>query len=59
VTGYLYRFGAWLMHLLMVQVEVQVDAWLMHIVDGTGCTCLVQVALMVQVEVRLMHCWYS
>jgi hypothetical protein len=27
VTGYLYRFGAWLMHLLMVQVD---DAWLMH-----------------------------
>ena len=25
VTAYLYRFGAWLMHVLMVQVEVQVD----------------------------------
>ena len=24
-----YIFSAWLMHLLMVQVEVQVDAWLM------------------------------
>jgi hypothetical protein len=30
VTGYSYRFGAWLMHLFMVQVEVQVGAWLMH-----------------------------
>jgi hypothetical protein len=30
VTGYLYRFGAWLMHLFMVQVEVQVGTWLMH-----------------------------
>jgi hypothetical protein len=26
VTTYLYRFGAWLMHLFMVQV----GAWLMH-----------------------------
>jgi hypothetical protein len=24
VIGYLYRFGAWLMHLFMVHVEVQV-----------------------------------
>jgi hypothetical protein len=40
-----YIFGAWLMHSLMVQVEVQVGAWLMHLfmvqVDyrlfGTGC----------------------
>jgi hypothetical protein len=31
VTGYSYRFGAWLMHLFMVQVEVQVGAWLMHL----------------------------
>jgi hypothetical protein len=31
VTGYLYRFGAWLMHLFMVQVEVQVGAWWMHL----------------------------
>jgi uncharacterized membrane protein SirB2 len=45
VTGYLYRFGAWLMHLFMVQVEVQHGAWLMHLfmvqVDymlfGTSC----------------------
>jgi hypothetical protein len=38
VTGYLYRFGAWLMHLFMVQVEVQVDAWYMlaHVI-GTCC----------------------
>jgi hypothetical protein len=27
VTGYLYRFSAWLMHLFMVQV----GAWLMHL----------------------------
>jgi hypothetical protein len=27
VTGYLYMFGAWLMHFVMVQVEVQVDVW--------------------------------
>jgi hypothetical protein len=27
VIGYLYRFGAWLMHLFMVQVDVQVDVW--------------------------------
>jgi hypothetical protein len=47
-AGYLYRFGAWLMHLFMVQVEVQVGAWLMHLfmvqIDcrllGTGC-CMV------------------
>jgi hypothetical protein len=30
VTCYLYRFGAWLMHLFMVHVEVQIVAWLMH-----------------------------
>ena len=28
MTGYLYRFVAWLMHLFMVQVELQVGAWL-------------------------------
>jgi hypothetical protein len=38
VTGYLYMFGPWFMHLLMVQV----DAWYMLVqVIGTGC--LVQV----------------
>jgi hypothetical protein len=26
-----YIFGAWLIHSLMVQVEVQVGAWLMHL----------------------------
>jgi hypothetical protein len=31
VTGYLYMFGAWLMHLFMVQVEVQVGVWLMQL----------------------------
>jgi hypothetical protein len=37
VTCYFYRFGAWLMHLFMVQVEVQVDVWYMLVeVIGTG-----------------------
>ena len=40
MTSYSYRFGAWLMHLFMVQVEVQVGAWLMHL-------------FMVQVDYRL------
>ena len=35
-------FGTWLMHLFMVQVEVQVGAWLMHL-------------FMVQVDYRLVH----
>jgi hypothetical protein len=30
VIGYLYRFGAWLMHLFMVQVEAHVASWLMN-----------------------------
>jgi hypothetical protein len=38
-----YIFGAWLMHSLMVQVEVQVGAWLMHLfmvqVDYIVCYC--------------------
>jgi hypothetical protein len=38
-----YIFGAWLMHSLMVQVEVQVGAWLMHL-------------FMVQVDYRLFVC---
>jgi hypothetical protein len=42
VTCYLYRFGAWLMHLFMVQVEVQVGAWLMHL-------------FMVQVDYKLRY----
>jgi hypothetical protein len=42
VTGYSYRFGAWLIHLFMVQVEVQVGAWLMHF-------------FMVHVDYRLVH----
>jgi hypothetical protein len=37
-----YILGAWLMHSLMVQVEVQVGAWLMHL-------------FMVQVDYRLVH----
>ena len=38
VTWYLYKFGAWLMHLFMVQVEVQVNVWYMlaHVI-GTSC----------------------
>jgi hypothetical protein len=34
MTGYLYKSGAWLMHLFMVQVDV----WYMlaHVI-GTGC----------------------
>jgi hypothetical protein len=40
ITGCLVQVGAWLMHLFMVQVEVDmVDAWFRFI--GTGC--LVQV----------------
>jgi hypothetical protein len=35
-----YIFGAWLMHSLMVQVEVHVGGWLMHL-------------FMVQVDYRL------
>jgi hypothetical protein len=62
VTGYLYMFGAWLMHLFMVQVEVQVGAWLMHLfmvqVDyrlfGTGW-CMVDALFMVQVDYRLRY----
>jgi hypothetical protein len=30
VTGYLYRFGAWLMHLFMVQVDYRLRYMLMH-----------------------------
>jgi hypothetical protein len=38
VIGYLYKFGAWLMHFFMVQTEVQVDVWYMLAkVIGTGC----------------------
>ena len=46
VTGYLYRFGAWLMHLFMIQVEVQFGACLMH---------LFMVQVEVQVGAWLMH----
>ena len=31
VTGYLYRFGAWLMHLFMVHVLYRFGAWFMHL----------------------------
>ena len=33
VTGYLYRFGAWMMHLFMVQVDYRLRYRLMH---GSG-----------------------
>jgi hypothetical protein len=42
VTCNLYMFGAWLMHALMLQVEVQVGTWLMHF-------------FMVQVDYNLVH----
>jgi hypothetical protein len=55
-----YIFGAWLMHSLMVQVEVQVGAWLMYLFMVQLITgCLVQVGawlmhlFMVQVDYRL------
>jgi hypothetical protein len=54
VTGYLYRFGARLMHLFMVQVWCMVDA----LVHGTG---FMQVGawlmhlFMVQVDYRLSY----
>jgi hypothetical protein len=40
--GYLYRFGPWLMHLFMVQFEVQFDVWTMlaHVI-GIGCYSLI------------------
>ena len=43
MTGYLYMFGAWLMHLFMVQVEVHVDVWYMleQVID-TGCYSLIK-----------------
>ena len=42
MIGYLYRFDAWLMHLFMVQVEVQVDVWYMLAqVIGTSCYRLI------------------
>jgi hypothetical protein len=34
VTGYVYRFGAWLMHLFMVQVDYRLRYRLMH---SSGC----------------------
>ena len=42
-----YIFRAWLIHSLIVQVEVQVGAWLMHL-------------FMVKVDYRLMYgtCWH-
>jgi hypothetical protein len=49
VTGYLYGFGAWLMHLFMVQV----GAWLMH---------LFMVQVDYKLRYKLMHgsgYWYK
>jgi hypothetical protein len=60
-----YIFGAWLMHSLMVQVEVQVGAWLMHLfmvqVDYRlfGTVVLVQVGLVQVVTGCLVQVdWY-
>jgi hypothetical protein len=52
VTCYLYWFGAWLMHLFMVQVEV----WYMlaHVI-GTGCYRFFGVGRLVQVYNNISH----
>jgi hypothetical protein len=58
-TSYLHRFGAWLMHLFMVQV----GAWLMHFfmvefdyrLLGTGCYILSGAILLVQVYSSISH----
>ena len=53
MTGYLYRFGAWFMQLFMVQVEVHVDAWLIH---GSGYWyMLFGAGLLVQVYSCISH----
>ena len=46
MTGYLYKFGAWLMHLFIVHDEVQVDVWYMlaHVI-GTSCYRLIGTGL--------------
>ena len=62
MTGYSYRFGLWLMHLFMVQVEVQVGAWFMHLfmvkadyrLFGTSW-CMFDDLFMVQVDYRLSY----
>jgi hypothetical protein len=55
VKGYLYRFGAWLMHLFMVQVEVQVVVWYMLVkVIGTCCYRLIT-SFLVQVYNNIYH----
>ena len=41
MKGYLYRFGAWLMHFFMVQVLYRFGEWLIHV-------------FMVQVDYRLI-----
>jgi hypothetical protein len=58
VPGYLYRFGAWLMHLFLVQVWCMVDA----LVHGTGFVqvwCMVDALVhgtsFVQVGAWFMH----
>ena len=37
IIGCLVQVGAWLMHLFMVQVEVQVDAWFRLLVQVIWC----------------------
>jgi hypothetical protein len=52
VTGYLYRFGAWLMHLFMVQVLVQVWCMVDALVYGTGWCMVCSLCLVLY---RLVH----
>jgi hypothetical protein len=42
VKGYFYMFGAWLMHLFMIQIKVQVDVWY-KLEQVVGTCCLVHV----------------
>jgi hypothetical protein len=68
LIGYSYRFAAWLMHLFMVQVEVQVGAWLVHLfmvqVDyrffGAGW-CMVDALVYVDYRLRyrlMVDAWF-
>ena len=63
VTGYLYRFGAWLMHLFMIQVDYRLmhgsDYW--YRLFGIGW-CMVDALFygtgLLQVEVQL-DAWFG
>ena len=52
MTSDLYRFGAWLMHLCMVQVDVWYT--LAHVI-GTGCYGLFGAGLLVQFYNSISH----